>query len=252
MTYEVSEALIGDVDPLWCVVLEGFDSSRERVREALAALADGRVGLGGATLAGHPGERRWAVAGGVYEGDGPATHLLPGPVGFHLPYEIEQGAPLRRVIDLRSGVVWEHCVTDAGALHAVRFASLARPGLSVLRAQCPDSRRGPPLKPSTDGTVAEQGVDGDVTWMTALSTSPAGGGIAAAAHEKRNATGDRNEEMVLDRVVAYATATDGPPDTGFAVRTRPGSRRARLRPAAGRAPPGVEQPMGRRGHLHRG
>lgn len=217
MTYEVSEALIGVVDPLWCVVLEGFDPDRERVREALAALADGRVGLGGATLAGHPGERRWAVAGGVYEGDGPATRLLPGPVGFHLPYEIGPGAPLRRVIDLRGGVVWEHCVIDAGALHAVRFASLARPGLSVMRAQCPSSRRGPLLKPSTDGTLTDQGIDGDVTWMTALSTSPAGGGITAAAHEQGHATDDRNEATVLDRVVAYATATDGPPDTGLAV-----------------------------------
>jgi hypothetical protein len=36
-----------DVDPLWCIVLEGFDPQTERVRGALMALADGRVGVGG-------------------------------------------------------------------------------------------------------------------------------------------------------------------------------------------------------------
>ncbi|MGD9700972.1 MAG: glycosyl hydrolase family 65 protein [Acidimicrobiia bacterium] len=189
-----------DFDPLWCVVLDGFDPDQERVREALMALADGRVGVGGATLAGHPGERRWTVAGGVYQGEGAETHLLSGPVGFHLPYRIEPGAALRRVLDLRTGVLWEHAVADAGPVQALRFSSIARPGLSVMRARCPDSRTGPLLRPSTDGAVAEEGVDGEVAWMSAAGASGLTGGMVAAAHEVRTADG---QGTVADRVVAY-------------------------------------------------
>ena len=55
-----------EVDPLWCLVLEGFDPTTERIRSAIASLAGGRVGVSGATLACHAGERRWALASGVY------------------------------------------------------------------------------------------------------------------------------------------------------------------------------------------
>jgi trehalose/maltose hydrolase-like predicted phosphorylase len=204
-----------DVDPRWCIVVEGFDPQTERVRGALMALADGRVGVGGASLAGHAGERRWTVAGGVYKGDGPETHLLPGPVGFHLPYRLAPGAALRRVLDLRTGVLSETIVTDAGAAHAVRFSSLARPGVSVMRAHCPDSRAGLLLLPSTDGDVSEEGADGDIVWMSASGGSEASGGIVAAAHETRIPVG---VATIADRVVAYDTNGARPPSTDMAIR----------------------------------
>ena len=112
---------------LWCVVFDGFDPDLERVRESLLTLADGHVGACGATLAAHPGERRWVVAGGVYEGDGPATHLLLGPVGFHLPYRISTASPLRRVLDMRAGVLWEHWVSEDGLGRRERRGGGRRP-----------------------------------------------------------------------------------------------------------------------------
>ena len=204
-----------DVDPRWCIVVEGFDPQTERVRGALMALADGRVGVGGASLAGHAGERRWTVAGGVYKGDGPETHLLPGPVGFHLPYRLAPGAALRRVLDLRTGVLSETIVTDAGAATAVRFCSLARPGVSAMRAHCPDSRAGPLLLPSTDGDVSEEGADGDIVWMSASGGSDASGGIVAAAHDTMTPVG---VATIADRVVAYDTDGAKPPSADMAIR----------------------------------
>ena len=192
----------GDIDPLWCVVFDDLDPDLERAREALMVLADGRVGVGGATLASHPGQRRWTVAGGVYDGDGPETHLLLGPVGLHLPYTTEPGATVRRVLDLRSGVLYEQAAGDAGVVRALRFASLARPGVQAMRARCPDSATGPLLVPSTGGDIADEGVDGDVAWMRVAGASPRTGGIAAAAHEVRIAADD---DSMVDRVVAYAT-----------------------------------------------
>lgn len=207
-----------DVDPLWCVVLDGFDPDLERAREALVALANGRVGVGGATLARHPTQRRWAFASGVYDGDGPETHLLPGPVGIHLPYNLEPGGAFRRVLDLRTGVLHEDATCDAGPVRALRFSSLARPGLAVMRAECPDTPAGPLLLPPAGSVVVDEDANGDVTWMRATAASAASGGLAVAVHETRVPVGTGS---VADRVVAYAADEDGvPPPHAAMVRSR--------------------------------
>ncbi len=224
MTNSQGEIETVDIDPLWCLVLDGFDPELERVREVVAALADGRVGIGGATLASHPGQRRWALACGVYDGEGPQTHLLPGPVGLHLPYRLDPGAQLRRVLDLRTGVLCEEAVCDAGPMRAVRFCSLARPGVTVMRALCPDGRHGPLLQPSTDGAVADEGNDAGVAWMRVTGASPASGGMVAAAHEVRRSV---DSGYIADRVVAYETDAEHVPTVEAAV------RRAREAAAAG-------------------
>jgi trehalose/maltose hydrolase-like predicted phosphorylase len=203
-----------ELDAAWCLVLEGFDPDLERSREALVALADGRVGTGGAMLAHHPGQRRWAVAIGLYSGDGPETHLLPAPVGLHLPYPVEPGASFWRVLDLRTGVLYEDLECDAGTVRAVRFSSLARPGTSVMRAVCPDRRDGPLLLPSTDGTITDAGDEDGVGWARVAAVGTAGG-ITVAAHEVTTPDGDGS---VIDRVLAYEADPDHLPAPPGAVR----------------------------------
>jgi trehalose/maltose hydrolase-like predicted phosphorylase len=196
-------------------VIDGFDPDLERFRAAVLSVADGEIGIGGATLANHAGGRRWMVAGNVYSESGPETHLLPGPVGFHLPYRISPGASLRRVLDLRAGVLHERALVEQGEIRTVRFASLARPRTKVMRAACPDDAAGPALLPAVDGVAVAAGDDGDVEWMSARAASGVGGGIVAAALDSRLATGD---VTVLDRVVTYETAADGLPSRELAAR----------------------------------
>ena len=127
----------------WSLAVEGFDVEHQRVHEALLTLADGHVGTSGAPLASHPSRHPWVIAAGVYNGDGPGTHLLTGPVAFELG-SVDVTAPLRRVLDLRTGVM-AAAGRDADAVESVRFASLARPTTAVLRARYPSAlRAGPP------------------------------------------------------------------------------------------------------------
>jgi trehalose/maltose hydrolase-like predicted phosphorylase len=202
-------------DAGWTLVLDGRDPEREPGREALAALADGYIGVSGATVADQRGQRRWTVANGVYNGHGPEAHLLRGPVGLQLPYRIAPGGDLRRVLDLWTGVLTEQADCDEGPVEAVRFTSLARPGVTVMRARCPDATPGPLLEPPTDGMITDQGTDGDITWMRSLGAADPTGGIAAAAHETRTAL-DGGE--LVDRVIAYEVDPDTPPPVEAAVR----------------------------------
>ena len=65
------------------------------------------------------------LAAGVFDGDGPDTHLLEGPVWFRLPGELPPSAVLRRTLDLRTGLLHESIATPDSAVSSVRFSSLA-------------------------------------------------------------------------------------------------------------------------------
>lgn len=196
-----------DVDATWCFVLDGFDPEQERAREALLALADGRVGMSGTTLADHPGARRWTIAIGLYAAEGPETHLLPGPVSMHLPHRIAPGAPLRRVLDLRRGVLQEDFEVDDGAVRTLRFAALARPGLSVLRAEVPTRPTGPLLVPSTDGAIAEEGHHEGVAWASSTADGTDGGMTVAATELVTHGA----DGWVVDRFIAHDADPDARP-----------------------------------------
>lgn len=201
-----------EADPRWCLVLDGFDANLERAREVLAAIADGRIGLGGAPLVEHDAVRRWAYGNGVYDGNGPETHLLAGPVGFHLPHRLDVDGGLRRVVDLRAGVVSEEAASAVGVIRSLRFCSLARPGVAAVRIVQADGDNGPVLQPSTEGTAAEQGRD-EEAWMAANAST--GGGIVAVAVESRSPGTDGG---VTDRVIAYETDARRLPDRQSAAR----------------------------------
>ena len=201
----------------WSVAIEGFDPGVERVREALLTLANGHVGMSGAALGDHAGRHPWVVAEGVYVAEGPASHLLTGPVAFTVG-ELHAGDPLRRVLDLRTGVLHERSGAEGAGVESTRFVSLNRPTTAVLRGRYPGALRpGPPLQPPADDATVDAGRTGDTTWIRVAGST---GGITAAATQtltrrSRPAAGAGTGAKVLDRGASYCTdPVDLPEATG--------------------------------------
>ncbi len=142
------------------------------------------------------------------------------------------------MLDLRTGLLGEEIV-GATRVQSVRFSSLARPGIAVLRADVDPPDASDALV-SPDGAVLS-GREGEYEWMAVRGT---GGSITAAAWQERDA-------IRLDRIAAYVVGDDGAePDravVGLGERARP-----RIRLAARRAPSRVGAALGARRHPHRG
>lgn len=197
-------------EPGWGLVVEGFDREQERARSALVALADGRVGIGGAPVADHPDTHPWSMVSGVYDGDGPASHLLRGPVATRLACRLDPEDGLRRTLDLHSGVLQERVVTDGGSVSSVRFASLARPGTVVLRVGCPVLPGSSLLAPGEDAAV-EEGEEDTTSWMRVPAST---GGIVAAMAQSVVA---HDGGFVVDRIASYHGDADALPEPAVAV-----------------------------------
>jgi len=203
----------------WTVCIDGFDPERERVHEALLTLANGHIGMSGAPLGDHAGRHPWVVASGVYVGENASSHLLTGPVAFALG-ELGGGTPLRRVLDLRTGVLHERVGADAAAVDSARFVSLAQPTTAVLRSRYRSAlRSGPALLPATDDATHDVGRADGVSWLRVAGST---GGIAAAAAQtqtrpSRSAEGPDSGSRVLDRVATYHSDPDTLPDPSVAV-----------------------------------
>ncbi len=198
----------------WCLDVEGFDPITERVNEAHLTLADGHVGMSGAPLAPDPARHPWVVTAGIYEGTDADTHLVTAPVAFELT-GAGTGLPLRRVLDLRAGILHEHWGSGSDAVASVRFLSPARPTTAVLRCRFQQgSRVGPPLLPPADDPVLDQGRVGDTTWIRVASAP--GGTVAAAtqrwAAKPGRASGAVTDGRVLDRTAVYHSDPDVLPD----------------------------------------
>jgi trehalose/maltose hydrolase-like predicted phosphorylase len=215
--------------PGWSLVIEGFDPERERARSALLALADGRLGTSGAPLGEHASTHRFVLAMGVYDGSGTETHLLTAPIALQLPYRLDRDVELRRVLDLRTGVLHERLTVtrentigtkSVGRLDSVRFSSLARPGTVVLRATCPDERPRTLLLQPADDDPLDEGTDGNVRWMRVAATD---GGVAAAAVEVE--TPRDGGGRVIDRVAVYELGPDSLPEPVEAVESAQERRR---------------------------
>jgi trehalose/maltose hydrolase-like predicted phosphorylase len=180
----------------WALTVDAFDADAGRSKEALLTIADGVIGTNGAPLFTHPAARPELVAAGVYDGDGPLTDLLAGPRWAALRGALASDDRVRRVLDLRTGVLGEDVIGPA-RVQSVRFSSLARPGVAVLRADVDPPEDSDALVPP-DGAVETGSVDG-YEWMAARGT---GGSITAAAWQERD--GGR-----LDRIAAYVVSDSG-------------------------------------------
>jgi hypothetical protein len=203
----------------WSLETGDDDGRPSAARDALFALADGRVGTGGPPLAGSHADHVWTVANAVYDGTGPATHLLPGPVPFALG-TAEPDRPVVRLLDLRTGVVHERSGSDGSAVESVRFLSLDRPSTAVVRASVPGGHRtGPPVHAPREGGRHESGELSGTRWLTVSATT---GGMVAAGIQSRTAVAgehgpDGPRRAVVDRVVALRTGSGLVPEVADVV-----------------------------------
>lgn len=203
-----------DADPAWTLAVDGFDPERERADEALLTLSDGRIGTSGAPNAAPAGATPMVLAAGVYHDTGAMTSLRPGPVWHCIARGLDHDARLRRVLDLRTGVLHETVRADLGTLTSLRFSSLARPGTVALRAHLPAGFDDAvsTLVPPDDATGIEEGIEGGVRWMR-VPASP--GGITAAARDRiRDAEGG---SRLVERIGVYVTGDEHLPEAEDAV-----------------------------------
>jgi trehalose/maltose hydrolase-like predicted phosphorylase len=193
--------------PGWVVTVEGIEPLLERARESLLTLADGRLGTRGGVAVENRRGNPTVLMSGVYTRTGAEAHLLAGPRWNLIAVKDPALRPLRRVLDLRTGVVRQRLVSSSGPLEVLMFSSLARPGTAVLRASgaVEKEHRARALEPPPEATYEQGEVDGCV-WMS-IRGRP--GSIAAAAHDRRQGLGSG---VVLDRVAAYEGVVQGAAD----------------------------------------
>ncbi len=210
-----------DHDPLWSLAVDGFDPNLEPAHETLCTLSDGRIGTSGNPPSLHESSAPRVLAV-LYDGDGARSKLLPCPLWNLAWRPLPEGAELRRVLDLRAGLLWTDVSTEEGAAQAVAFSSLARPGTAVLRTHgSPDLLDpGSSLTEPPGGSIRSAGSTDGAAWMAA-DASP--GGVVAAGIDERRFTHDAE---ALDRFTAYRLDGRSRPAVADAVQAAEGARRA--------------------------
>ena len=168
-----------DDDPRWSIAVDGLDEAHERAHESLLTIADGRMGTNGSPLLAHPASRPEVLAAGCYAGIAPADGLMAAPLWERLYGEPLDPSGLRRVLDMRAGLLEESMTSPWGSLASARFSSLARPGLCAIRvtADAGTLRRGPAVTPPGLGRATEDDDDG-------LTVRSADGSISVNARER--------------------------------------------------------------------
>ena len=172
-----------DEDPAWTFVVESAAGDTERADESRLALADGRIGTRGSVIAdvaaGSPG----VFAAGVYRGAGGESDLLPAPLWNRIAWRPSPAARIRRVLDVRAGLMHQRIDDGLGQFEALLFSSVARPGTMALRASVVGVRdEWRTALVAAPGTSPTSGEEDDVTWMR-LSGTPGGVSVAAAQRE---------------------------------------------------------------------
>jgi trehalose/maltose hydrolase-like predicted phosphorylase/hydroxymethylpyrimidine pyrophosphatase-like HAD family hydrolase len=215
---QLARRRLGDVpepsaDGSWTLAVDGLDPRLERVHESLLTLADGRIGTSGTPLARYPFGSPGVLAAGIYEGQGPETSLLTCPVWTQLALWVDEDDVVSRVLDMRAGLLHEEARTARLALRSVRFSSLARPGLGVVRAQAAaapiEAMPAPSLPPGLPG---EQGRLDGIPWAR-LETAQ--GGLATAVADVAHHV---DGSHVFERFAAYAPDPNRRPRRTRAVR----------------------------------
>jgi hypothetical protein len=203
-----------DEDPLWTLIVEGYDPLIERARSAPLTLADGRIGTTGLPLIGDGSLSPEVLAAGIYDGELPETSLLPCPAWNRLIEDPKGPTGLRRVLDMRSGLLGEW-YPGSVSTRSVRFSSMSRPGAAALRVQvreearsAPDDARGiqpadpvklelqPALIPPVEGghLHIEHGHQEGAVW---IGVRGSGGGVVAAAADRQLGGGPSLERLAV-------------------------------------------------------
>jgi trehalose/maltose hydrolase-like predicted phosphorylase len=200
-----------DADPEWTLTADRIDPKLERVHAALLTLADGRIGTSGNPSAIHPSATPGVLAAGIYEADEERGGLLPCPTWTQLALWLEPMDQCLRTLDLRTGVLHEELITANGHVATVRFSSLSRPGLGVMRAGADAGAVAAMPAPSLPaGVPGQQGSVDGAAWAR---LEAADGGVVVAV---RDAVLRSPGADVLERYAAYASDAGRTPR-----RTRP-------------------------------
>lgn len=199
-----------DEDPAWIIRETGTDPLRHRVTETLFTLGSGGIATRGSVEEPAPGQTPAVLAAGVYDGTGPAQHLLPGPGWTGLDIAAPPQEDIR-VLDMRAGVLVR---TEQGAgtcpLRSLRFASITAPGVVAMRAEAMANRLrdpGGPLQRPRGAAMATDQQDGRL-WAR---TDGGEGSIGALAVQRM--ARDTNVRTV-ERMAAYVSRRRGRPASG--------------------------------------
>lgn len=191
-------------DPEWTVVVDGADPAREPARDARLAMVDGVTGTLGSPLVDYPPAKGGVLVAGVYRGTGAESYQLDAPDWTRLAGHLDAERPMRRVLDLRTGLVHHDLVTELGHVRAVTFASRARPGICVLLAEGAGARSlrsGALAVPSSAaGQKVVASTTGGPNGAASARVRGAAGGIAVAARES---VIGRGASRRMERIVAF-------------------------------------------------
>jgi trehalose/maltose hydrolase-like predicted phosphorylase len=209
-----------DRDPAWTIGARGVDPRLERVTESQLTVADGRLGTRGAPLFADPDATPAVFLAGAYTGSGPETELARCPDWAVLRGPLLPEGPLRRELDLRTGILHHD-----GPATAVQFSSLARPATVALRAESAAGRlprAGRHVRSAGDVTcaLADARDDGRLERIGAYGASEADALSALAAAEDAGF-----EQLLAEHRRAWATrwaeadvVVEGDPELQRAIR----------------------------------
>jgi trehalose/maltose hydrolase-like predicted phosphorylase len=147
----------------------------------------------------------------MYDADEKHGGLLECPVWGQLALWMDPMDSCLRTLDLRTGTLHEELTTANGHVATVRFSSLARPGLAVMRAGGePGAVAASPAPSLPAGLAGEQGSVDGTPWAR---LEAAGGGVVVAVRDGvvRSPGAD-----VVERYASYVPELDRTPR-----RTRP-------------------------------
>ena len=207
-----------EADPTWIVEGPSSPSLGARVAESIFTLADGVIGTRGSLEEDGPATAPATVAAGVYEpapGTGQALVVVVPP--WH---ELTLHRPLpagRRLLDLRTGVLWRTVDQDGVVLlRTARWASLGRPGSEVLVAE------GDPAVLDAD--------QGDALTMVERR-SPLGAAVVGLVETRTGSPGadGSGPTTVVDRLATYAVGAHHLPPVDRLAARHAEARRAGTR-----------------------
>jgi trehalose/maltose hydrolase-like predicted phosphorylase len=187
-----------DDDPAWSIAVDGLDPKLERVHESLLTIADGRIGTRGTPLLADPDADPAVLVSWAYVGGGAESELAQGPDWTSLRGRLN-GRPLRRRLDLRTGVL-----RHDGTVDAVQLSSRARPAVVALRARAGERNLPPSGRTTRDAPrVAAALVDsrrpGRLDRLAAYAADERAAGAALAAAEN-----DGFEHLLVEHREAWA------------------------------------------------
>ncbi len=98
----------------WTIEVNGADPALEQMRDSWLAMIDGVIGTLGSPLAAWAPARREVLVAGVFVDSGPHSDLLRAPDWTRLDGDLVPEAGLRRVLDLRTGLLHHEGRSTAG------------------------------------------------------------------------------------------------------------------------------------------